>query len=76
MKARAFDTFSEAFAVCRDRDAPMVVVVAEECNDCCAEMVNVAATGKSAKRAHKVYPSGTAVPLMHAAEDYKLVAAE
>ena len=70
MRALHFQTFADAFAVCRDRDAPLVVVIMEPCNDCCAETANVAATGNTAKRAHKIYPSGRAVPLMHAAEDY------
>lgn len=66
MKAEFFDTFSEAFALCRDRDRPLIAVVVEKCDECCAETVN----GSGHKRAHKIYPSGRAVPTNHAAEDY------
>ena len=59
---RRFDTFSDAFAVCRDRNAPLRVVVTEPCNDCCRESEG------NPKRLHKVYPSGRAVPLMQAAK--------
>jgi hypothetical protein len=52
-----FATFSEAFAACRDRDVPLRVVVDEHCNDCCRE------SSGDAKRQHKIYPSGRAVPL-------------
>lgn len=61
--AQRFDTFSDAFAVCRDRNAPLRVHVNEPCNDCCRESEG------NPKRLHKVYPSGRAVPLMLAAED-------
>lgn len=57
-----FDTFSNAFAVCRDRDAPLVVNVAEQCNDCCRESEG------NPKRLHKIYPSGHAVALAIQAE--------
>jgi hypothetical protein len=60
--AEDFDTFSEAFATCRDRDAPPVVNVAEQCNDCCRESEG------HPKRLHKVYPSGYAVALAIQAE--------
>ena len=68
IKATRFETFEAAFSTCRSRNAPLVVVVTEPCNDCCCETQNTTDTGDPHKRPHKLYPSGKAIPLPYAVE--------